>query len=100
MVITNYCVVPGGGSCSDAVVEPINAVLACPTLVKNSDITVCMDNLVLYDICKQTLQLDTPLNQDINEIIAKVISGFSSAYRFDSKNYLGWKSVGVKNCEN
>lgn len=93
MILVNYSVVPGGTLGSDAVVEPINATLACPSLVNHSDITLCMDNQCLYDICHNTLRLDCPLYQDLNEQMAMVISGLCSTYRFPSRNYVGWKSM-------
>ncbi|ORY31625.1 tubulin beta chain [Naematelia encephala] len=67
---------------SETVVEPYNAVLSTNTLVENSDITCCIDNEALYQICVSELKNKTPEYKDLNGLIAKVMSGFTTTLRF------------------
>jgi tubulin beta len=78
---------------SETVIEPYNAVLSTNNLVENSDITCCIDvslffsvvgieliyqNEALYDICTTQLKNKSPSHKDLNALIAKVMSGFTS----------------------
>jgi tubulin beta len=95
---------------SETVVEPYNAILSTNNLVENSDITTCIDvsqhllgwasnsypatkgtllswvliivqNEALYEICVTELKQKTPEYKDLNSLVAKVMSGFTSGYR-------------------
>lgn len=81
---------------SETVVEPYNAVLSTHNLVENSDITCCIDvsiftlnltvcrlsdvsqNEALYNICVSDLKIQSPEYKDLNSLIAKVMTGFTS----------------------
>jgi tubulin beta len=81
---------------SETVIEPYNAVLSTNNLVENSDITCCIDvscppfrlnradiqNEALYDICTTQLKNKSPSHKDLNALIAKVMSGFTSGYHY------------------
>ncbi|KAI5452866.1 hypothetical protein NCC49_006405 [Naganishia albida] len=67
---------------SDTVVEPYNALLSAHNLVENTDISVCLDNEALYDICQNTLKIKQPEYEQLNGLIAKVMSGFTTTLRF------------------
>ncbi|WVQ75718.1 hypothetical protein IAR50_005348 [Cryptococcus sp. DSM 104548] len=67
---------------SETVVEPYNAVLSTHNLVENSDITCCIDNEALYNICTSDLKIPMPQYQDLNGLIAKVMAGFTTTLRF------------------
>ena len=67
---------------SDTVVEPYNATLAINQLIKNADLTFCIDNEVLYDICFRTLKLTTPTYADLNHLISATMSGITTCLRF------------------
>ncbi|WWD19821.1 hypothetical protein CI109_104285 [Kwoniella shandongensis] len=67
---------------SDTVVEPYNAVLSTHNLVENSDITCCIDNEALYNICVSDLKIPSPGYKDLNGLIAKVMTGFTTTLRF------------------
>lgn len=58
MMVT-FSIVPSP-KVSDTVVEPYNATLSVHQLVENSDVSMCLDNEALYDICFRTLKLTTP----------------------------------------
>lgn len=67
---------------SETVVEPYNAVLSTHNLVENSDITCCIDNEALYNICVSDLKIQSPEYKDLNSLIAKVMTGFTTTLRF------------------
>ncbi|KAL7415489.1 beta-tubulin [Mrakia frigida] len=67
---------------SDTVVEPYNALLSFHQLVENSDLTFCIDNEALYDICVRTLKTASPTYENLNSIIARVMAGITTTLRF------------------
>ncbi|KAF9007507.1 beta-tubulin 2 tubb2 [Cyathus striatus] len=67
---------------SETVVEPYNAMLSIHQLVDSSDLTVCIDNEALYDICVRTLKNKTPEFQNLNNLISRVMCGVSTSLRF------------------
>ncbi|KAI9598425.1 alpha-beta tubulin [Syncephalis fuscata] len=67
---------------SDTVVEPYNATLSIHQLVENSDMTFCIDNEALYDICFKTLKLTSPGYGDLNHLVSMVMSGVTTSLRF------------------
>lgn len=67
---------------SNTVVEPYNVMLSWPHLMSNTDLTFCMDNEALYEICNRTLKLSAPQLNDLNHIIAATMSGVTTCFRF------------------
>ncbi|PPQ79100.1 hypothetical protein CVT25_002893 [Psilocybe cyanescens] len=67
---------------SETIVEPYNAMLSVHQLVDNSDLTICIDNEALYDICVRTLKVQSPAFPDLNDLIAQVMCGVSTSLRF------------------
>ncbi|KAJ3560004.1 hypothetical protein NP233_g11113 [Leucocoprinus birnbaumii] len=67
---------------SETVVEPYNALLSLNQLVDNGDLTVCIDNEALYDICQRTLKIKDPGFEHLNELISRVLCGVSTSLRF------------------
>ncbi|KAK9700798.1 Tubulin beta chain (Beta tubulin) [Basidiobolus ranarum] len=67
---------------SDTVVEPYNCTLSVHQLVENSDLTFCIDNEALYDICFRTLKLSNPTYGDLNHLVSHVMSGTTTSLRF------------------
>jgi tubulin beta len=80
-MMCTYSVVPSPKT-SDTVIEPYNATLSVHQLVENSDMTVCIDNEALYDICVRTLKLPTPHFNDLNHLVSIVMSGITTSLRF------------------
>ncbi|TIB78581.1 tubulin-domain-containing protein [Wallemia mellicola] len=80
-MMATFSVVPSP-KVSDTVVEPYNAVLSVHQLVENSDLTFCIDNEALYDICFKTLKLSTPGYGDLNQLVSCVMSGITTCLRF------------------
>ncbi|KAF5359340.1 hypothetical protein D9756_003015 [Leucocoprinus leucothites] len=67
---------------SETVVEPYNALLSLHQLVDNGDLTVCIDNEALYDICQHTLKIKNPTFDNLNNLISRVLCGVSTSLRF------------------
>ncbi|KAE8210851.1 hypothetical protein CF319_g6899 [Tilletia indica] len=80
---------------SDTVVEPYNATLSFHQLVENSDLTFCLDNEALYDICQQTLKIKDPNYESLNGIIALAMSGCSTTLRFPGQLNSDLRKLGV-----
>jgi tubulin beta len=67
---------------SETVVEPYNALLSINQLLDNGDLTLCIDNEALYDICIRTLKVKSPTFENLNQIISRVMCGVSTSLRF------------------
>ncbi|KAH7186130.1 tubulin beta subunit [Fusarium flagelliforme] len=80
-MMATFSIVPSP-KVSDTVVEPYKATLLVHQLVENSDVTFCIDNEALYDICKGTLKLSNPSYGDLNHLVSTVISGVATSLRF------------------
>ncbi|PWN53324.1 putative tubulin beta chain [Violaceomyces palustris] len=80
---------------SDTVVEPYNATLSFHQLVENSDMTFCLDNEALYDVCQRTLRTKDPNYTDLNSIISMAMSGCSTTLRFPGQLNSDLRKMGV-----
>merc|ERR1712193_152133 len=67
---------------STCIVEPYNGLLSTHWLLDHTDVSLVLDNEALYDICKKELGILQPNYQNLNRIIAKVISSMTAALRF------------------
>jgi tubulin beta len=61
---------------SEVVLEPYNATLSVHQLVENTDMSFCIDNEALYNICFRTLRLASPSYGDLNHLISVSIITF------------------------
>ncbi|CAD8085190.1 unnamed protein product [Paramecium primaurelia] len=68
---------------SVSMVEPYNSIFATQSLLQHADVCIIMDNQAIYDICKNSLQIETPKYSNLNRIIAQVISSITASMRFD-----------------
>eukprot|EP00121_Abeoforma_whisleri_P016843 Awhi_evm2s15438 len=80
-IMCTYSVVPSPLT-SDAVVEPYNSTLAFHQLIEHTDETFCIDNEALHNICNRTLKISDPSYDDLNNLVAKVMSGVTTCLRF------------------
>ncbi|KAH8398644.1 hypothetical protein KR215_005503, partial [Drosophila sulfurigaster] len=80
-IMNSFSVVPSP-KVSEVVVEPYNATLSVHELLVNTDLTFCIDNEALYDICYQTLRLGSPTYQDLNHLVSVTMSGVTTCLRF------------------
>lgn len=55
---------------SEVVVEPYNATLTSHQLCENTDLTFCIDNEALYDICYQRLRFLSPTYEELNHLVS------------------------------
>ncbi|KAI8130724.1 hypothetical protein FF38_03490 [Lucilia cuprina] len=69
-------------SVSEVVVEPYNATLSAHQLCENTDLTFCIDNEALYDICYQSLRFPSPTYEDLNHLVSVTMSGVTTCLRF------------------
>lgn len=68
---------------SNSVVEPYNAVLTTHTTLEHVDCSFMVDNEAIYDICRKNLGVHSPGFQNLNRIIAQVVSSITASLRFD-----------------
>ncbi|KAI9506693.1 Tubulin beta chain (Beta tubulin) [Coemansia spiralis] len=80
-MISTFTVMPSATT-SDTVVEPYNSVLTIHHLIENSEMSFCLDNEALSNICHNTLKIKSPVHSDLNTLVAKVMSGVTTSLRF------------------
>merc|ERR1711881_93082 len=68
---------------STAVVEPYNTVLCVHSLLEHTDVTFCLDNEALYDICRRNLDIERPTYTNLNRLMGQIISSLTASLRFD-----------------
>lgn len=83
---------------SDTVVEPYNATLSFHQLVEQADLSFCLDNEALYDICQRTLRKKDPKYEDLNSIIASAMSGCTTTLRFPGQLNADLRKLAVNMC--
>jgi tubulin beta len=59
---------------SDIVLEPCNCVLVLKLLIEQVDLTFCIDNEALMDMCTRNLKLANPTYSDLNHLVSMVMS--------------------------
>lgn len=80
-IMSTFSVVPSP-KVSEVVLEPYNATLSVHQLVENTDMSFCIDNEALYNICFRTLRLASPSYGDLNHLISLTMSGVTTCLRF------------------
>lgn len=93
-MLTTWSVLPSP-KVSDTVVEPYNATLSFHQLVENADLSFCLDNEALYDICQRTLRTKSPRYEDLNTLISYAMSGCSTTLRFPGQLNSDMRKLGV-----
>lgn len=81
----NFSILPGStnGGVSDVVTEPYNSVLALNGLIEHSQAVFPIENGALNRICQKNLKIAKPTFQDVNHIIAQVMSNTTCTLRFN-----------------
>jgi tubulin alpha len=77
-----FCVYPSP-QVSTSVVEPYNSVLSTHALLEHTDVAVMLDNEAIYDICRRSLDIQRPTYNNLNRLVAQVISSLTASLRFD-----------------
>ncbi|XP_073839146.1 alpha-Tubulin at 67C [Musca autumnalis] len=67
---------------STAVVEPYNALLTTHSTLEHSDCVFMVDNEAIYEICKNSLNVDRPDYRNLNRLIAQIVSSTTASLRF------------------
>jgi tubulin alpha len=70
---------------STCIVEPYNGLLSTHWLLDHTDVSLILDNEALYDLGKGNLGLKALSYNQLNRMIAKVISSMTAALRFDGE---------------
>ncbi|XP_028851198.1 tubulin alpha-8 chain-like [Denticeps clupeoides] len=68
---------------STAVVEPYNSVLTTNATLEHSDCSFMVDNEAIFDLCTRNLQIERPSYENLNRLIAQVVSSITASLRFD-----------------
>eukprot|EP01084_Bolivina_argentea_P047153 86871_1 len=68
---------------SSCVVQPYNALLSTQSLLEHIQVSVMLDNEMIYEICQKSLDLRRPSYDNLNWLINKSISCITSPLRFD-----------------
>lgn len=68
---------------STSVVEPYNSVLTTHSTLEHSDCTFMVDNEAIYDMCRRSLDIPRPSYENLNRLIAQVVSSVTASLRFD-----------------
>jgi len=77
----DFCVYPSP-QVSTAVVEPYNSVLSTHSLLEHTDVAFMLDNEAIYDICRQRLSVEKPGYENLNRLVAQLISSLTASLRF------------------
>jgi len=83
----DFCIYPSP-KLSTAAVEPYNSVLSTHTLLEHTDVAFMLDNEAIYDICKKSLGIEKPTYNNLNRMIAQVISSLTCSLRFGGSGAL------------
>ncbi len=67
---------------SSSVVEPYNAVLTTHSTLEHSDCTFMVDNEAIYDMCRRKLDIARPTFENLNRMVAQVVSSVTASLRF------------------
>lgn len=86
--MSTFSVLPSN-KVSDTVVEPYNTMLSMHQLIENCENCFCIDNSALYDINTRVLKNNSPSFSDLNSLVAKVMTGVTSSFRFPGQVDLG-----------
>ncbi|KAL9604223.1 MAG: hypothetical protein Q9219_000621 [cf. Caloplaca sp. 3 TL-2023] len=77
-----FCVYPAPQNAT-SVVEPYNSILTTHTTLEHSDCSFMVDNEAIYDICRRNLGIERPNYENLNRLIAQVVSSITASLRFD-----------------
>jgi len=68
---------------SSSVVEPYNSILTTHTTLEHSDVSFLVDNEAIYDICRRSLDIESPSFINLNRLISQCVSSITASLRFD-----------------
>ncbi|KAJ5067621.1 tubulin alpha-1d chain [Anaeramoeba ignava] len=68
---------------STSVVEPYNTVLSTHAILEHTDVSFLVDNEALYEICQKKLDIERPTYNNLNRLVAQVMSSLTASLRFE-----------------
>jgi len=68
---------------SSSVVEPYNSILTTHTTLEHSDVSFLVDNEAIYEICRRSLDIESPSFLNLNRLISQCVSSITASLRFD-----------------
>ncbi|KAI9831068.1 MAG: alpha-tubulin [Phylliscum demangeonii] len=77
-----FCVYPAP-QVATSVVEPYNSILTTHNTLENSDCSFMVDNDAIYEMCNKNLGIARPSYENLNRLIAQVVSSVTASLRFD-----------------
>ena len=80
-ILQNFVLAPAPGI-SDIVLEPYNSALCFQDLFEYSDQVFLFDNKALAEICHRAQDIEMPKMADLNQVVAKCMSGITSCLRY------------------
>ncbi|ELP92709.1 tubulin beta chain, putative [Entamoeba invadens IP1] len=80
-VISTFSVMPSP-TISETVVEPYNCMLSLHSLLESAGVSFCFDNEALNTIAKNITNKEKPSYENLNCIVASVMSGITCSLRF------------------
>ena len=70
---------------STCIVEPYNALLSTHWLLDHTEVSIMLDNEALYALYNKHLSIKKPDYDNLNHLIAKVISSMTASLRFEGE---------------
>lgn len=80
-VMQSFVLAPAPGM-SEVVLEPYNSALCFQDLLEYTDQVFLFDNRALTEVCQKALEQDMPRMTDLNQVVAKCMSGITSCLRY------------------
>eukprot|EP01083_Nonionella_stella_P304508 1058631_1 len=78
-------VYPFNNHLSQCVVEPYNALLATHWLLDHTELSLLFDNRKVYNLCQSKLEINQPTYNDMNSLIAKIITSQTRSLRYEGE---------------
>lgn len=70
----------------DQTIDPLNCVMSFTNLYKNAENVTIFDNEALFRLCNKFQNIESPSYEDINKLIAQVISSMTCHLRFGDQH--------------
>eukprot|EP00450_Noctiluca_scintillans_P026571 CAMPEP_0194534854 /NCGR_PEP_ID=MMETSP0253-20130528/73215_1 /TAXON_ID=2966 /ORGANISM="Noctiluca scintillans" /LENGTH=432 /DNA_ID=CAMNT_0039380561 /DNA_START=160 /DNA_END=1455 /DNA_ORIENTATION=+ len=70
---------------SSTIVEPYNCIFATHLTRPLVDLTLMVDNQASYSMCKSNLKISKPTFEDLNHLIAQVVSSCTTSLRYETE---------------
>merc|ERR1719361_1792515 len=65
-------------------VWPYNTIECVHLYLDHTEVSICLDNEAMYELCQRYLDIKNPSYDNLNRLIAKVVSSMTASLRFES----------------